>query len=56
MRIGSGVGIDGSGVNVGVGIREDNDVFGDVEESFGGERTEDDSTAVIASRSVVLAK
>ena len=56
MRIGSGVGVGGSGVNVGVGIREDNDVFGDVEESSGDERTEDDSTAIIASRSVVLAK
>ena len=56
MRVGAGVAVGCSGVKVGVGINAEKDVLGPVEESSAYERTEDDSTAIIASRSVVLAK
>ncbi len=56
MPVGAGVAVGCSGVKVGVGINPDKEVLGDVEEPSAGERTEEDSTAIIASRSVVLAK
>ncbi len=56
MRVGGGVAVGCSGVNVGVGINAEKDELGDVEEPSADEGTEDDSAAIIASRSVVLAK
>ncbi len=56
MRVGAGVAVGCSGVNVGVGSKSEKDEFGDVEEPSADVGTEDDSTAIIASRNVVLAK